>query len=163
MLFTCTLVLNLTAGKGGFEHETWAVGVNRKILGGPKQIRRMLMGEGSKSLSLTLDWGHEGHTREVLKEDGRSNMYKLWLHNYAIERNCHELFVTCFPWLIMIIPCSQGKLAILIDVYFCRLKINHDFHEFISNSALSQTVPTILKNCVKTYHWIPVHSFRSKI
>jgi hypothetical protein len=56
---------------------------------------------------------------------------KLWLHNYALERNYHELFVACYLCLIMIIPCPQARLAILIDVYFCRLKINHDSHEFI--------------------------------
>ncbi len=131
MLFTCTLVLSCPVGKEGFEHETWAVGVNSKILGGPKQIRRMLMEESSKDLSLTLDWSHEGRLREVLQENGRSRMYKLWLHNYVVKRNGHELFVVCYPWLIMIISYSQARLAILIDFYFHRLKINHDSHEFI--------------------------------
>jgi hypothetical protein len=122
MLFTNTLVLSCPVGKGGFERETWAVGVNCKILGGPKQIRWMLMEESSKILSLTLDWGHERRIREVLKEDGHSSMYKLWLHNYAVERNCHELFVACYPWLIIVIPCSQARLAILINVYFSKVK-----------------------------------------
>ncbi len=31
----------------------------------------------SKRLSLTLDRGHEGRIREVLKEDGRSSMYRI--------------------------------------------------------------------------------------
>ncbi len=35
----------------------------------------MLMEESSKSLSLTLDWSHEGRIREVLQEDGRSISY----------------------------------------------------------------------------------------
>jgi hypothetical protein len=33
--------------------------------------------------------------------------------------------------LITIIPYSQGRLAILINVYFFRLKTKHDSHEFI--------------------------------
>ncbi len=77
MLFTCTLELSCPAGKGGFERETWVIGVNSKILGGPKQTRRIIMEESSKSLSLTLDWGHEGRIREVLQEDGRSSIYKV--------------------------------------------------------------------------------------
>jgi hypothetical protein len=97
MLFTRTLVLSRPFGKEGFERETWVVGVNSKILGGPKQIRRMLMEQSSKSLNLTLDWGHEGRICKVLQEDGRSSMYKLWLRDYAIERNCRKLFVACYP------------------------------------------------------------------
>jgi hypothetical protein len=31
----------------------------------------------SKSLSLTLDRGHEGNIRKVLQGDGRSSMYKI--------------------------------------------------------------------------------------
>jgi hypothetical protein len=48
-------VLSHPVGKEGFERETCAVGVNSKILGGPEQIRKMLMEESSKGLSLTLD------------------------------------------------------------------------------------------------------------
>jgi hypothetical protein len=37
------------------------------------------MEESSKSLSLTLDWGHEGRIRKVLQEDGRSSMNKVMI------------------------------------------------------------------------------------
>jgi hypothetical protein len=48
---------------------------NSKILGGPRQIKRMLMEESSKSINLTLDGGHGGRIREVLQEDGCSRSY----------------------------------------------------------------------------------------
>jgi hypothetical protein len=48
----------------------------------------------------------------------------------------------------MIIPCPQAGLAILINVYFRRLKINHDSREFILQSS---TVAN--KNYV---HFIPL-------
>jgi hypothetical protein len=151
MLFACTLVLSRPVGKEGFERETWAIGVRKQqVLGGPKQIRRILMEESSKSFSLTLDWGHEGRISEVLQEDGRSCMYKLWLHNYAVERNSHELFVACYPWLIMIIFHLQARLAILIKFIFRRLKINDNSHEFIlecgtvANSSCSKPWVSVL-------------------
>ncbi len=50
---------------------------NSRILGGPRQIRRMLIEESGWSLTLTLDPCHEGRIREVLQDDGRSIMYKL--------------------------------------------------------------------------------------
>jgi hypothetical protein len=75
--------------------------------------------EGSnKSLSSILDRGHEGRIREVLQEDGRSNMYKVYC---ATEIHCRELFITLseldYDYL-----CSQIKFAILIDVYFSQVK-----------------------------------------
>jgi hypothetical protein len=39
----------------------------------------------------------------------------------------------------MIIPCPKARLAILIDIFFCRLKINHDSHEFILEFGTSRT------------------------
>ncbi len=48
MLFRVYIGVKPPVGKEGFERETWAVGVNSKILGGPKQIRKMLMEESSK-------------------------------------------------------------------------------------------------------------------
>jgi hypothetical protein len=51
MLFTSTLVLSHPFGKEGFERETCIVGVNSKIQGGPKQIRRMLIEEQQESQS----------------------------------------------------------------------------------------------------------------
>ncbi len=56
---------------------------------------------------------------------------KLWLHNYAIERNCLELFVACYPCLIMNVLCPQANLQYWSMFIFRRLKINHDSHEFI--------------------------------
>ncbi len=77
MLFTCTLVLSRPVGNAGFARETCAVEGNKKLLGGPKQIRRMLMEESNQGLSITLDRGYEGCIHEVLQEGGHSSMYKL--------------------------------------------------------------------------------------
>ncbi len=42
--------------------------------------QEIYLGKGtSKSHTLTLDRGHEGHIREVLQEDGRSSMYKVMI------------------------------------------------------------------------------------
>ncbi len=131
MLFTCTLVWSRPVGKEGFERETWAVGVNSKILGGPKQIRRMFLEESSKGLSQTLDWGYEGHIHEVLQKDGRYSMYKLWLHNYAVKRNYCKLFIACYLWLIRLFLARKLNLQYWSMFIFRRLKINHDSHEFI--------------------------------
>jgi hypothetical protein len=71
LVHRCKAVLLVRKG----ERETWVIGVNSKILGGPRQTRRMLTRQRSRSLSSTLDWGHEGRIHEVLQEDGCSSMY----------------------------------------------------------------------------------------
>jgi hypothetical protein len=117
MLFTCTLVLSCQlAGKG--EHETWVVRTGSKILGGPKQTRRLLMKESNKSLSSILDRGHEGRICDVLQENSRSSMYKVYC---VTERNCHELFRTLSEFHYDYL-CSQVKFVILINVYFSQVK-----------------------------------------
>ncbi len=45
ILFTCLLVLSRSVGKGGFTHETLNVGTNNKILGGPRQTKKIHEGE----------------------------------------------------------------------------------------------------------------------
>jgi hypothetical protein len=71
------LVLNAQLAREGLSLKHEPLEANSKILGGPRQKRRMLIEESGKSLSLTLDRGHEGRIREVLQEDGHSSMYKL--------------------------------------------------------------------------------------
>jgi hypothetical protein len=62
MLFTCTLA------REGLSVKHEPLEANSKILGGPRQIRRMLIEESGKSLSLTLDRGPEGHIARCSKK-----------------------------------------------------------------------------------------------
>jgi hypothetical protein len=122
MLFTCTLVLTCPVGQGGFECETWAVESKHQDTGWAKTNkknahRREQQEPQSNPGSRPLSMYSRGAPRRW-----PSSRYKLWLHNNAIERNCHELFVTCYPWLIMIILCYRGRCAILIDVHFSQVK-----------------------------------------
>jgi hypothetical protein len=41
ILFTCVLMLSCPVVKGGCTCETWIVGTNSKILGGPRQTRKV--------------------------------------------------------------------------------------------------------------------------
>jgi hypothetical protein len=72
-------MLSCPAGKGKFKCEMRAIEASSKILGRLRQTRRMLMEESSKSLSSTLDKGHEGRIREVLQEDGHSSMSRVMI------------------------------------------------------------------------------------
>ncbi len=131
MLFTCTLVLSCPAGKGGFECETWVVEVTARYWVGQNIQEGYLWKRASKRFSIILDWGHAGRIREVLQEMAVQVCTKLWLHNYTMERNCHELFIACYLCLIIVIPCLQADLQYWPMFIFHRLKINHDPHEFI--------------------------------
>jgi hypothetical protein len=78
-------------------------------------------------LSLSLERGHEGHVREVLQEDC-SNTYS----NYTVLSSCNIIYsrnMSQFP--------HTGNLIRNIDwcLFFRRLKINHDSHEFILESG----------------------------
>jgi hypothetical protein len=111
----------------------------------------------SKRFSLTLDRGHEGHIHKVLQEEGCSSMYKDIAMNYPHEKNLpglcvlfcmlrwllamhycpvflnwaqYWLLLFSLPWLsyMRYLPHIIKLSAILIVVYFHRLKMNHDSH-----------------------------------
>jgi hypothetical protein len=128
VLFTCTAVRPVRKG----EHEIWVVGVNSKILGGPRQTRRMLTSQSNRSLSSTLDWGHEERICEVLQEDGHSSMYRtmivyLFCKNKLSWVICNMLSVINYDYSMICKPILQYWPMFI----FRRLKINHDSHEFI--------------------------------
>ncbi len=107
---------------GGVERETWVVGANSKLLGGPRQIRRMLMKQGRRRLSSILDWGHKGCIRRGSKKMAVQVCTELWLHNYAVKRSCHEYLqfvVHDKSWLFHYL---QIRLTILTDFYFSQVK-----------------------------------------
>jgi hypothetical protein len=118
-----------------------------------EQIARHLVGQSkqeytrgkraSKKLSLPLDRGHERRIREVLQEDGRSSMYRaiiVWLPIW--EKIIMDFwFVAC---MLLRLSCILELSVSLTVVYFCRLKINHDSHEFILESGTVVTTIHII-------------------
>ncbi len=97
---------------------------------GPRQTGRMLMKQSSRSLSSTLDWGHEGHICKVLQEDGRSTKYRAMITYLCCRKKLS--WVTCSILSMINYDCSMSRKP---DLHywpiFRRLKINHDSHEFI--------------------------------
>jgi hypothetical protein len=79
-------------------------------------------------LSLSLERGHEGRIREVPQEDCCSSMYS---NNYSLSSRI--FMYSC----IMLLFLHFGNLIRNIDwcLFFRRLKINHDTHEFILKSG----------------------------
>jgi hypothetical protein len=79
-------------------------------------------------LSSSLERGHEGRILEVPQEDCCSSMYS----NVMCLSSCiftYSCIVLLFQYL--------GKLIHNIDwcLFFRRLKVNHDVHEFILDSG----------------------------
>ncbi len=133
MLFTCTLVLSCLASKWGFECETWVVGTNSKILGGPEQTRKILT-EASQQ-EVQSNYGSRPW-RTYLR--GASSRYPFkYVPSYdcivmRIEENCHESpIVHYLVWLYVIIHVHRLDTQYWSMFIFSRLKINHDSHEFI--------------------------------
>jgi hypothetical protein len=71
--------------------------------------------------------------------DSRSIMYKMYRCYAAIHIKRKDLDIMrylCVPlfminYLLLIAYCSVVHVLCLISCFFCRLKINHDSHEFI--------------------------------
>ncbi len=75
-------------------------------------------------LSLSPELGHEERIREVLQEDRCSIMYSIICSRHLVHSRIMLLFL------------HSGILIRNTDgVYFRRLKINHDSHEFILESG----------------------------
>ncbi len=71
-----------------------------------RQTRSVLTRWSSRSLSSTLDRGHEGHICEVLQEDGRSSMHRTIVAELCCRKKLSWVIITCCLWLIMIAPWS---------------------------------------------------------
>jgi hypothetical protein len=69
----------------GVRCETRPIEINRKILGRAWQQDARSVRETRRRLSLSLQWGHEGHICEVLQEDGCSSMYNWWLRILSVK------------------------------------------------------------------------------
>ncbi len=78
VLFTCTLVRSHPDCNEGKEISVKPdpFGTNSKIQNGAWQHEMHMEWKARRSLSLSLDRGHEGPIRKVLREDGCSSMYR---------------------------------------------------------------------------------------
>jgi hypothetical protein len=97
----------------------------------------MLKGVG-KRFSLIQGRGHDGSIRKVPKEDSRSSTYRVYDDvTYAKKKRELKCHVSPAVYLLMhdfnTHDCSLSAFYIVpIDcLFFRRLKINHDSHEFI--------------------------------
>jgi hypothetical protein len=90
------------------------------------------MKESNKSLSSILDWGHEGHIREVLQEDGCLSMYK-----YIVPQK--EIAMSCLMFI------------------FRKLKINHEF--ILEFSTAANTYDAHLHTYSLVTHFISKHVY----
>jgi hypothetical protein len=81
-------------------------------------------------LSSSPERGHEGLIHEVPQEDHCSIMYS----NYM--KFCVVVILLIMHSRIVLLLLYQGNWYIILNgVYFRRLKINHDSHEFILESG----------------------------
>ncbi len=134
LLVTCTLVLSCPAGKGGFECETWVVGANSKILGGPEQTRKILMKESQQrvqsnhGLRLWRTYSQGASRRWPFKSVQSYDCIIM-----PIEEKSH-VFLAYHLCLIIIINVCRLDFQYWLMFIFRRLKINHDPHEFILES-----------------------------
>ncbi len=115
MLFTCTLVIRCPVSKEGVECETWAVGTNNKILGGPEQIRNILGKENQQEAQ-----SNPGSRPWRTYSRGAP---RRWPFKYVQSYDCiiapmKEIAMS----FIMIIPYPWVKFTMLIDVYFSQVK-----------------------------------------
>jgi hypothetical protein len=133
MMFTCTLVRGHPDSRGA-RCEAWTVEINSKILGWAWQQDACLEGEVRKGLSLSLERGHEGRSREVLQEDSCSSIYSNYCVIYSYVISC--ALVLCLQFL----PCRETVSWFWLVFIFRRLKINHDSHELYLNLAPSRTL-----------------------
>ncbi len=130
MLFTCTLVRSHPDSMEGIRGETRSIEINSKILDWTWQQDACLEREARRKLSLSLEWGHEGHIREVLQEDGCSSMYKSWLCGLTCIISVCSLSM---PYNYL----RPNWFTLLTTVIFRRLKINYDSHEFILETVVN--------------------------
>jgi hypothetical protein len=135
VLFTCTLVLSRQSARKGLSAKYEPLEQTARYWVGQSKQEYTWGKRTNKRHSLTLDRGHEGRINEVLQEDGRSSMYRtiiVWLPVWKkLATNFYNMQpVCCYDYLV-----SSNWIAILTDVNFHRLKMNHDSHEFILESG----------------------------
>ncbi len=119
--------------------ETWIVAINSKIPAG--------RGNKMHSHRVRPEWGSVWAWNEDMKD-----IFARCLRKIAVQVCIVIIMHSCLISLCIHIIVSlllQGIWSvILIGAYFCRLKINHDTHEFILESA------TFANSLFLTEHWL---------
>ncbi len=143
MLFTCTLVRSCPERNEGVGCETRSVRTNSKILDEPWQTRNTF---------------GEGDQKEAQSKPGSRpwRMYlqgalRRWLFKYVqVIIMCSCLYnYHVFSLYALQLFISRSWFTLLIAVYFHRLKINHESHEFIleSGTITNNTYPLEYQIC----------------
>jgi hypothetical protein len=83
-IVTWMLVLSCPAGKEGLSVKPESLEQTASYLVGQDKQ------ESSRSLSSTLDWAMKDIFARCSKKTAVQVCAELWLHNYAVKRNCHE-------------------------------------------------------------------------
>jgi hypothetical protein len=126
VMFTCTLVRSHPDSRGA-RCETWTIAINSKIL----------VGRGNKMHAHRERpvWGSVLARKEAMKD-----VFARCFKKTAVQE-CTVIICNCCLIMSCIqvscyYSCIQGYwFIILINVYFRRLKINHESHEFILESG----------------------------
>ncbi len=91
-----------------------------------------------KMLSLIQGRDHDRCIPEVLQDSGRSSMYKVYDNISYAKRKENWDVASCLHYIAHVWLCSLWLFLVCIArffpsgcLFFCRLKINHDSHEFI--------------------------------
>ncbi len=140
MLFTCALVLSCAGGKGGYMCEIWIVGTswNEQQDTGWARINKEDTCGREPARGSFKTWNKammDVFARCFKKTAIQEYMYKIYDCKIVPEENCHELTAVYHPGLIMLPWLSVFVRPDFSNIdwclFFCRLKINHDSHEFI--------------------------------
>ncbi len=165
ILFTCVLVLSCPVVKWGCMCETWIVGTNSKILGGPRHTRKVHVEEGRQEIQSNPRTSHDRRICKVLQESSHSSMYKVYDNvTYAKEKKTEMSWVFCLQYICSCLIVVHDYLCLHLPdfsptdcLFFCRLKINHDSHEFIlefgtNANTYNLIMVTTMQNQDHKYH-----------
>ncbi len=128
VMFTCILVWSHPDSRRRWG-ETWTVAINSKIPGWAWQQDACSLGEARMGLSLSPGTRPR---RTYLWGASRRPLFKYV--QYSNYNAFVVFYLDVFTYHVSI-PALRIWFVILIGVFFCRLKINHDTHEFILESG----------------------------
>jgi hypothetical protein len=158
VLFTCTRVLSRQSAWKGLSVKYEPLERTARYWVGQSKQEYTWGKKTSKRHRLTPDRGHEGRIREALQEDSCSSMYRtiiVWLPAWKkLAINLSNMLLVCYYDYLV----SSNWISILTDVYFHRLKINHDSHELILesgtvvNSNVFQNLCKVVFRFWKSFH-----------
>jgi hypothetical protein len=86
ILFTCVLVLSCLVAREGAQVKHESMEQTAKYWVGQDEQGRYMWKRPGKRFSLTQGQGHDRHICEVLQEDSRSSMYKVYDYVICIRK-----------------------------------------------------------------------------